>query len=153
MQLDFESAPFSHLGTSPDTRTLYQRDSKKSRFFPGLFCHFQNRIHRFTDIFIVFPAMGTQACRTVLAPLLRIPEITAAAVSQTVQRAVAENTAEGIRIRTCMAGKVLTLFMLKEVIIRHNHPSKYFSFAISHVIIRSMDTAGEVPGKTPPSCP
>ena len=30
MQLDFESAPFSHLGTSPKTKLLYQQGRKKS---------------------------------------------------------------------------------------------------------------------------
>ena len=33
MQLDFESAPFSHLGTSPLTGILYQHHLKKSSFF------------------------------------------------------------------------------------------------------------------------
>ena len=32
MQLDFESAPFSHLGTSPLIVTLYQYKLEKSRF-------------------------------------------------------------------------------------------------------------------------
>ncbi len=43
-QADFESAPFSHLGTSPHftTGTLYQPLGKKSRFFPRFFHHFHD---------------------------------------------------------------------------------------------------------------
>ena len=37
MQLDFESAPFSHLGTSPKTLVLYQRAVEKSRFYRFFF--------------------------------------------------------------------------------------------------------------------
>ena len=37
MQLDFESAPFSHLGTSPKTLVLYQYTLEKSRFYPFFF--------------------------------------------------------------------------------------------------------------------
>ena len=114
---DFESAPFSHLGTSPDTRTLYQREWKKSRLFPGFFCQFQNRIHGFADIIIVFPPMGTQAGGAILITILRVPEITAAAISQAVKRTVAENTAEGLRIGTGMTRKILTLLMLKKIVI------------------------------------
>ena len=37
MQLDFKSAPFSHLGTSPKTLVLYQCLVEKSRFYRFFF--------------------------------------------------------------------------------------------------------------------
>ena len=91
---DFESAPFSHLGTSPDTRTLYQRYWEKSRLFPAVFCQFQNFFHFLTDACIALPTMGTQTSGTVLNSSFRIPEVTAAVFSQAIQRTITENTAE-----------------------------------------------------------
>ena len=61
VQLDFESAPFSHLGTSPYLRALlYQPQVEKSRIFPLLFCQFLHISHLAHDPVIAFPAMGAQ---------------------------------------------------------------------------------------------
>ena len=58
---DFESAPFSHLGTSPySTALLYQPQVQKSRIFPLVFCQIQHIFHSTHDAVIAFPAMGTQ---------------------------------------------------------------------------------------------
>ena len=81
---DFESAPFSHLGTSPETLVLYQRPGKKSRFFPVLFYQFQNILHLCADFFIVLPAVGTQTAGAVLDTRFGIPEAAAAVFTQAV---------------------------------------------------------------------
>ena len=60
---DFESAPFSRLGTSPKTRLLYQQKKEKSRIFQGhifLFCQLHNRLHAGANGIVVFPQMWTQ---------------------------------------------------------------------------------------------
>ena len=57
MQLDFESAPFSHLGTSPNSRVLYQRKREKSRL---LFRNFQHLSHFSANRIIVLTTVGFQ---------------------------------------------------------------------------------------------
>ncbi len=52
--------------------------------------------------------MGNQTVRTVLDALVSIAEVPAAALTQRVKRAVAEQTVEAVRVRTRMAGKIFT---------------------------------------------
>ena len=51
--------------------------------------------------------------------------VSAASIPQTVQRAVAEQAAEDLRIGAFMAGEILTLPMLEKVIIWHDLSSRY----------------------------
>ena len=52
-------------------------------------------------------------------------KISAASIPQTVQWAVAEQTAECLRIGAFVAGEILTLPMLEKVIIWHDLSSRY----------------------------
>ena len=104
------------------TRTLYQRKPKKSRLFPGFFCQFQNRIHGFADIVIVFPPMRTQAAGAVLVTVLRIPEITAAAVTERIERAVAKQAVEKLPV-ALVAREIFTIhvFEIRKIIFQPTH--------------------------------
>ena len=66
--------------------------------------------------------MGPQTVGAVLDAVFRIKEAAATFVTQTVQRAIAEQTAESFRIRTGMAGKIFAVLMLEKIIIRHIVP-------------------------------
>ena len=122
---DFESAPFSHLGTSPKTWLLYQRWVEKSRIFPNLrllFCHLQDLLGLLADLGILLPAVRAQTVGAVFVAILGILEITAAILPKGIQGAVAENTAETFRISTGMAGKIFTFPILEKIIMCHKKP-------------------------------
>ena len=119
---DFESAPFSHLGTSPKSSLLYQCQVKKSSFFLiriVLFYQFQHFPHLFTNGRIILSEVGSQAAGAILDPIFRIAKSAAAAVAKTIQRTIAEKAAEGFRIRSMMAGKIFTFSVLKKIIMAH----------------------------------
>ncbi len=141
MQLDFESAPFSHLGTSPETFGIIATAFEKIKVLPVLFYQFQNFLHFFAYDFIILSYMRPQATGTVLNPLPGIPETATTLVTQTVQRTVAEQTAEGFRIRTGMAGKIFAFPVLKKIVVRHILSSKYFSRLSGHGIINRNQTS------------
>ena len=104
------------------TGSLYQYEEKKSRLFlvcGGFFCHFQNISHFIADGFVVLSAVGAQAVGAVLDALFRITEAASAPVSQSIEGAIAKDTAEGFRIGTFMAGKIFTLLILKEIVVTH----------------------------------
>lgn len=63
--------------------------------------------------------MGMQAPGTVFNSVFQIDKAAAALICQAVQRAVAKQAAEGIRICTFVAGKILTFPILKKVIMAH----------------------------------
>ena len=63
--------------------------------------------------------MGTQAGRTVFDTILRIPEVTSAAISKGIQRAEAEQAVESIWVHMLMAGEVFTGLVLKKSVILH----------------------------------
>ena len=115
---DFESRLFDHLSTPPGTSALYQPHWKKS----SLFRQFDNRGHFFTDQIVILPAMGDPAMGAILDALFCVAEIAAAFVPQGIQRTIAEQTAEGLRVRTGMAGKILALLVLEKVIMWHIIP-------------------------------
>ena len=119
MQLDFESAPFSHLGTSPYKPGYYNSRAEKNQGLSFLFCQFHNLAHMLHNGTVVFPLMGPQATGTILDPAFRISEIATTLIPQGIQGTVTKQTAEGLGVGTFMAGKILTLFMLKKIIIRH----------------------------------
>ena len=112
---DFESAPFSHLGTSPEQWLLYQPQGEKSRFFRQ-FHYLRHLLHH---SIVVFPFVGPQAAGAVLDAGFGVGKLAAAPIPKGIQRAVAEQAAEAIRIRALMAGKVLALLMLKKIVICH----------------------------------
>ena len=119
---DFESAPFSHLGTSPYSfrKAHYSNPCIKNQALRLLFCQFQNFIHISADILVILPAVWPQAGGAVFNSAFRIGKITTAVFSQGIQRAKAEQAAEMIRIRSPMAGKIFTFFVLKKIIMRHS---------------------------------
>ena len=120
---DFESAPFSRLGTSPKTGLLYQRKGKKSRVFPGrllLFCQFQDPLHSGADGIVVLTAVGTEAIGAVLDAVFSVSKAAAALFSQGVKGAIAEDTAESIRICSRVAGEIFTFPILKKIVMTHN---------------------------------
>ena len=66
--------------------------------------------------------MRTQATGTVLNALLRVRKITAAVLSQRIQRAVAEQAVKVLLVTALVAREILTLGILKEFIIFHIVP-------------------------------
>lgn len=88
-----------------------------------LFCKVTDFGNLRGDGLVVFPTMRAQAVGAILEPLRSIGEITAAVFSQGVQRAIAEQTAEGFRVCVFVAGEVFTCFVLKKVIIGHRKTS------------------------------
>ena len=67
--------------------------------------------------------MGPQAGGAVFDSLFRISEAAAALVSQCIERAVAEQAAEGFRVGIGMAGKIFTFPVLKKIIVGHGFSS------------------------------
>lgn len=65
--------------------------------------------------------MGMQAPGAVFDSIVQIAEAATALVCQTIQWAVAEQAAEGIRIGSFMAGKILTFPILEKVIVAHTN--------------------------------
>ena len=65
--------------------------------------------------------MGAQTIGAVLDALGSIAEIAPAFVPQGVQGAIAEQAAEGFWIGTGMAGKILALFVLEEIVMAHGN--------------------------------
>lgn len=82
--------------------------------FP-LFFHHLRKLSVFSgDISVIFPSVGNQAARAVLDSVFCITEIPAAFLSQRVQRTVAEQAVEVLRIRALMTGKIFTFFMAEK---------------------------------------
>ena len=82
--------------------------------FP-LFFHHLRKLSVFSgDISVIFPSVGNLAARAVLDPVFCIAEIPAAFLSQRVQRTVAEQAVEVLRIRALMTGKIFTFFMTEK---------------------------------------
>ena len=67
--------------------------------------------------------MGPQAMLAVFDAGGSVFVISPAVLPQAVKRAIAEQTAEGFRVRSGMARKVLALPVLKKVVMRHNFSS------------------------------
>ena len=134
---DFESAPFSHLGTSPywQAMVLYQCSTKKSRFFGLLFCQFHHFADLGADFIVVLPAVGLQAVGAVLDAVFGVGKCAAALVAQCIQGTEAEQAAEFFRIRPGVAGEVFTLLMLEKIVICHGDSS--FSRQSSYDIMAS----------------
>ena len=119
---DFESAPFSHLGTSPETWLLYQRRNRKSRLMLRIissFCKFQNSLHTEQNRIIIPRIMRKQAGAAVLNIITCIAESAAATIPKSIQRTIAEQAVEGFRICTSMAGKIFAGFILIKFITFH----------------------------------
>ena len=69
------------------------------------------------DPAVVFPQMGDQAGRAVLDSLVRVTEIPAAVPAQGIERAVAEQAVEPVRIRDPVAGEIFTFSVLEKGIV------------------------------------
>ena len=91
---------------------------------PVLFCKLHDFLQFFTDGTIILTAMGAQALGAILDAILRIGETTASVFTQGIQRAIAEDTAKGLRVCPAVAGKILTFPVLIKIIMAHNGPLK-----------------------------
>ena len=120
MQLDFESAPFSHLGTSPWTELLYQWKLEKSRDLRGIsFGQFQYGIHA-SDYFIILGLdMGPEAWRTVFYAIFCVAAVSAAVSAKRIQWTVAEKTIKFCFRNSLMTGKIFTVPVLKKAVMVH----------------------------------
>lgn len=85
--------------------------------YAGLLRQFQNFGHFCAYTVVVFPTVRPQTLRAVLNSRIGIAKTAAAPVCQCVKRTVAEQTAEGFRVRVFMAGKILTFFVLEKIIV------------------------------------
>ena len=101
---------------------------EKSRIFRGLFRQIQNTGHFLHDLSIIFPAMGTQAVGAVLDPIGRIAKAAAALIAQSIQGAIAEQTAEGIRVCAPVTGEIFAILILKKIIMGHKNAPSVISF-------------------------
>ena len=127
---DFESAPFSHLGTSPQTVILQQWLRKKSSCLTGLwflFCKFHNIVHSVHNHCIALRTMGYGTRRTVFYARIRVGEIASTFMPQGIQRTITKQTVKLFRIRTCMAWIVFTFPVLKKLIMLHIPSGKFFA--------------------------
>ena len=84
------------------------------------FGQFDDSRHLFTYFLVVFPDMRPQTVGAVLDAGFCIEKTAATLISKTIQRAIAEQAAEGFRIRTGMAGKILAFPVLKKIVICHS---------------------------------
>lgn len=94
----------------------------------------QNLVHLCTDGVIIFPLMRSQAGGAVFDALFGVAVIAAAFVAQAVQRAVAEQAAKAFRIGGWVAGKIFTLFILKEIVMCHNFTDSAWEAPLSMVM-------------------
>jgi hypothetical protein len=93
----------------------------KNQGLSVLFCQLQHLSHVLHNGIVIFPFVGTQTAGTILDPAFRISEIATTLIPQGIQGTVTKQTAEGLRVGTFMAGKILTLFMLKKIVIGHRY--------------------------------
>ena len=86
-------------------------------FFQFFRCHFGD-FHNVTvlahDVGVVVSLVGNHAVTAVLDPVFGILEVTAALVLQCIQRAVAEQTVEVVRILGLVTGEKFTFFVIDE---------------------------------------
>jgi hypothetical protein len=64
--------------------------------------------------------VGLQALAAVLDAVFGVSKAATAFVAQGIQGAVAEQTTEGFRVRTLMAGEIFALLMLEKIIVGHS---------------------------------
>ena len=109
---------------------LYQQVPEKSRLFLP-FCQFQDFLHLIADGAIILPPVGTQAPGAVLDAIADITEAAPAPVAQSVQRAVAEQAAEALRVSPLVTGEVLAFLILKKIVMTHeSSPPRFQSFLL-----------------------
>ena len=116
---DFESAPFSRLGTSP-CRAIISHQQEKSSVLLLLFYQLDDLSHLFHYLIVISRSVGLQTPGAILDPLVRITEASSAPITQRIQRAVAEQAVEPIRIHAIMAREIFTLLVLRKFIMFHN---------------------------------
>ena len=78
------------------------------------FCHFPG------NAFVVFPFMGAQTGGAILNAALRIRKIAAALIAQCIQRTVAEQATEILKVICFVAGEIITFGVLEKIIIWHS---------------------------------
>ena len=119
-------ASSTSLSTAPYSKLLYySKEPSKNQGSLLLF----GKLHHIADLghnfIIVLPSVGDQTVGAVLDAILRIGKIAAAFVAQGIQRAVAEQAAEGIFIFYLVARKIFAFFVLKKVVVGHIITSDY----------------------------
>ena len=82
------------------------------------FLHFFDDFHKAGDhTVVIFPPVREQTAGAVLYPVLRIAEIAAAAASERVERTVAEQAVEILRVLCLMAWEILAVPVLKKCVV------------------------------------
>ena len=108
-------APSTTRTTLQLTSVLYQQVTEKSRLFRQL----HHSAHVFHNAVVILFPVRAQAAGAILNTLLRIAEIASALISQCIQRAIAKQAAEILRILALVAREILAFCILKEFIIFH----------------------------------
>ena len=104
------------------------------------FLHFPDDIAEAGDhAVIVFLPVRKHAVHAVFDARLRVAEVPAAFAPEDVQRAVAEQAVEALRVRRLVSGKVFTVGILKKRVVPLFH--QFFSFSASHSAASGVTTA------------
>jgi hypothetical protein len=77
-------------------------------------------MHSGADGIVVLPAVGTEAIGAVLDAVFSVSKAAAAVFPQGVKGAIAEDTAETLRISSLVAGEIFTFPILKKIVMTHN---------------------------------
>ena len=119
-------ASSTSLSTAPYYELLYYNSNirKNQELYLFLFGKLHDSRHLLHDLFIVFPSVREQAVGTVLNAAFRVGKVTAAAISQRIQRAPAKQTVKLLRIGLTVAGEVFTFLVLKKIVMGHGSTSK-----------------------------
>ena len=104
-------------------------------FFMVLFC----QLHQFfvftDDVGVVFRAVRHGALRAILALPCQVPEVAAAFIAQRIERTIAEQAVEAVRIVRFMAGEKLAVFIIEEAIAVIHYFFRFF-FALRRARMR-----------------
>ena len=103
-------------GVSPNKHIIAGK-RKKSRLFGKRY----NLFHFAHNTVIIFLSVGDKAVGAIFYAVIRICKIAAAVFTQSIKRAVAENTVKIFGIVYFVAGEVFTFFVLKKFIIIHRN--------------------------------
>lgn len=86
---------------------------------------FSHQFHNLAQIFhhavIVLSLVWAQAARAIFDTVFRIGKITAALISQRIQRAIAKQAAKAFRFSALVTGEIFAPLMLKEIVICHRY--------------------------------
>ena len=92
----------------------------------------------FLDGGVILPFVRAQATGAILDAALHIAKIAAALITQRIQGAITKQTAEGFRVCPLMAGEILTLPVLKEIVVRHGNQTSFHGYFSGGRWVNSM---------------